>query len=72
MTITDDEYRVYLMPFPGDINGAVRVDEEGFPTIYINEYLSPEARKRAFKHELRHILRDDLYNDNPLEEIEED
>lgn len=70
--MTDDEYRVYLMPFPGNVLAAVRLDAEGYPSIYINEYLSPEARKRAFKHELRHILRDDLYNDNPLEEIEED
>lgn len=70
MTITEDGYRVYLMPFPGDINGAVRVDEEGYPSIYINEYLSPEARKKAFLHELRHILRDDINNNLPIEEVE--
>ena len=51
----DEEYRVYLMPFPGDVLGAVRVDAEGFPSIYINDALSPAARRRVFDHELRHI-----------------
>ena len=66
----EDEYTVCLMPFPGDIKAAVRIDEEGYPTIYINEALAPEAAKRAFIHELRHIRRDDLYNDRPINEVE--
>lgn len=70
MTLTDDEYRVYLMPFPGDIMGAVRIDNEGFPSIYINDALSPAAKKQAFLHELRHIQRDDFYNNLPIEEVE--
>ena len=72
MTITSDEYRVYMVPFPGDVLGAVRIDVEGFPSIYINDALSPEARKKAFLHELRHIQRDDMYNGKPIEEIEAD
>ena len=72
MTITNDEYRVYMVPFPGDVLGAVRIDVEGFPSIYINDALSPEARKKAFLHELRHIQRDDMFNGKPIEEIEAD
>ena len=72
MTLTEDEYRVYLMPFPGDIMGAVRIDNEGFPSIYINDALSPEAKKRAFLHELQHIERDDFFNNMTIEEIEND
>jgi Zn-dependent peptidase ImmA (M78 family) len=68
--MTEDEYRVYMMPFPGDIMGAVRVDAEGFPSIYINDALSPEAKKRAFLHELLHIQRNDFYNNLPIEEVE--
>ena len=70
MTMIEDEYRVRLMPFPGDIKAAVRFDKEGFPNIYINVKLSPEAQKRAFLHELRHIQRDDINNDLPIEEVE--
>lgn len=68
--LSEDEYRVYLMPFPGDIMSAVRVDAEGFPSIYINDKLSPAAKKRAFLHELRHIERDDFYNNMTIDEVE--
>jgi hypothetical protein len=70
--MTEDEYRIYMMPFPGDIKAAVRIDKDGFPCIYINDALGPQAAKRAFLHELRHIERDDLYNDKPIDVIEGD
>ena len=70
--MTDDEYRVYMMPFPGDILATVRVDADGFPSIYINDALSPDAKKRAFAHELRHIADEDFYNDRSIEEVERD
>lgn len=57
-----DDYRVVFMPFPGDVLGAVRVDENGYATVYINEALSLDARRRALIHELRHIERGDLSN----------
>ncbi len=67
----DEEYTVYMVPFPGDINGAVRVSPDGWASIYINDWLSPMARKRAFKHELQHIANDDFYNSKSIEEVEE-
>ena len=70
--MTDGEYRVYLMPFPGNVLAAVRLDAEGYPSIYINDALSPEAKKRAFLHELRHIEDEDFYNDRSIEEVERD
>lgn len=70
--MTDDEYRVYLMPFPGNVLAAVRLDAEGYPSIYINDALSPEAKKRAFLHELKHIENGDHYNDKTIEEAERD
>lgn len=68
--MTTDEYRVYMMPFPGDIMGMVRIDNEGYPSIYINDRLSPQAKKRAFLHELKHIQRDDFFNSLPIEVAE--
>ena len=65
-----DEYKVYLVPFPGDIRAAVMLDNEGFPSIYINDKLSPEAKKRAFLHELKHIRREDFYNTQTLRKVE--
>jgi Zn-dependent peptidase ImmA (M78 family) len=68
--LSPDEYRVYLIKLPPTIHGAVREDENGFPSIYINDDLSPQAQKAAFLHEMRHILRGDLYNDLTIEEAE--
>ena len=66
----DGEYRDYLVPFPGDIKAVARLDEEGFPSIYINENLSEIARKAAFLHEIRHIRRNDHTNARNIREVE--
>ena len=68
--MTDDEYRVYMVKLPATIHGAVRVDKDGFPSIYINDDLSPKAKKAAFRHEMRHIINDDLYNSKTIQEVE--
>lgn len=68
--MNDDEYRVYLVKLPATIHGAVRLDQDGFPSIYINDDLSPKAKKDAFDHEMRHIRNDDMYNDRPIKEVE--
>jgi hypothetical protein len=68
--LTDGDYRVYLVPFPGDIKAAVRVDVDGYASIYINDCLSPDAKKAAFLHEIRHLQNDDLNNDKSIYEVE--
>ena len=66
----DGEYIVRMVNLPGDIHGAVRLSEDGFANIYINDQLSPQARKKAFDHETKHIANDDFYNDKAINEIE--
>ena len=70
VTLSEDEYRVYLVKLPATIHGAVRVDKDGFPSIYINDDLSPKAKKAAFRHEMRHIINDDIYNSKTIQEVE--
>lgn len=68
----DGEYKVYMVDFHTcAIKGAVREDEEGFASIYINEKCAPSARKKALAHELRHIINNDLSNDRPIREVEQ-
>lgn len=57
-----DDYRVVMVSFPGDILAAVRIDANGYPTIYINDALSLPARREALKHELRHLMNGDHTN----------
>ena len=66
----DGEYAVRMVNLPGDIHGAVRISEDGFANIYINDFLSPKAKRKAFDHEEKHIDNNDFYNNKPIQEIE--
>ena len=66
----DGEYIVRMIAFPGDIHGAVRLSEDGFANIYINDFLAPEAKRRAFEHEVKHVENDDFHNGKPIQDIE--
>ena len=70
MKLTENEYHVYIVSLPGDINEAVRVDADGFASIYINDCLSPAAQREAFDHAVRHIERNDHFNDRSIWEVE--
>lgn len=73
MKLYEGEYCCRLIRFPGSIHAAVMLTLDGsdFPNIYINDQLSPEARREAFLHELRHLERDDFQNNLSIFEIEE-
>ena len=68
--LTDGDFVVRMVNFPGSVRGALRVDSDGFGNIYINDALGPAARRRAFDHEVRHLVRGDLDSDLPIEEVE--
>lgn len=72
MKLYEGEYVCRMVDLPGDIHGAVRLSRDGsdFPNIYINDWLSPEARRRAFLHEMAHLEHDDFYSDRSIEEVE--
>ena len=65
-----DDYRVIMMDFPGDVLAAVRVDANGYYTIYINDKLSLQAKREALKHELTHIINGDFDNHYTIYDIE--
>ena len=66
----DGEYTVRMINLPGDIHGAVRLSEDGFANIYINDQLAPDAKRKAFDHEAKHIINNDFYNGKTIQEIE--
>lgn len=53
------DVRTVLWPLSGRVKGFTVVMED-FVTIVINEALSPDARLRAYKHEVGHIERGDF------------
>lgn len=68
--LTEGDFHVYLLPFDGDIEGCVTMDEDCFYSIYINANLPPDRQRKVLDHELNHILNNDFYNDKPIYDIE--
>lgn len=61
---------VRIKKLPIHIKAFVLPDEEGDYNIYINEYLSEDAKRKSLAHELRHIAQGDCYSDKSAREIE--
>lgn len=55
---------------PTTVRAFTIVDENGDYNVYVNSSLSPEARERAIKHELKHIEQGDFDKDLPAHLIE--
>ena len=68
--LTDGDYHVYLVRLPGDVLGVVRVDQDGFASVYINDQLTPKRKKAVLRHELRHVTRCDHTSGRPITEVE--
>ena len=67
-----EKYDVCLSfePMPMSIRGLIkRVGEDN--CIVINDNLSDEAKRKAFDHELDHLLKNDLDSNKSVKEIEE-
>ena len=47
-------------------------NEDGTYNMYLNSTYMGEDMKKHFRHGLNHILRDDLYGDKEIIDIEED
>ena len=60
---------VNVVPLPGRVKGLIKAVPDG-ELILINEYLSENAKQEALAHELAHLLRDDLFSEKSIQEIE--
>ena len=69
--MSEDEYKVYEIALPATVYGAVRVDCDGFYSVYINRDLSPKTKKAVLRHELNHLERNDFYNNRSIYLIED-
>ena len=60
----------FIGNLPRHVRGLITLDREGRYNVYINNRLSQEATRDAIHHELDHILKNDLYSEHPVEELE--
>ncbi len=58
------------MKMPLTIRAFTLPDANGDFNIYLNESLSPEARKKALEHEKNHISRNDFSSPLPARVLE--
>lgn len=66
----DEDYKIYIIPLPRRIRGCVRLDPEGYASIYINASLSRSEQYAVLGHELRHLRRGDMYSSRSIRDIE--
>lgn len=55
-----DEIFVYLISMPSKVHECVTPNPDGSYSVFINESLSPDARKKAYKHAIKHISGNDF------------
>jgi len=69
--VEGQDFSVRLVPFPGyNTDGAITADEDGFISIFINSNVCLSRQLKALRHELEHMVRDDLFSSEPREVIE--
>lgn len=57
---------VRMITLPETVPAVVLPNDDGTFDIYINAILPDEVQNKALEHELEHIRRDHLYNDDPV------
>ena len=70
MKICDGEYSVRFIDLPESIEGITALDASGHANIYINARAATNVQRRAIRHELAHLRRDDCYNNKAIRTIE--
>ena len=68
--LPDADYFVYLIELPMSIRGVVTPNDDGTYSIFINSRLSDAWKLIVYAHEVKHIQRDDFYNEFPIEKVE--
>lgn len=63
------DYYIRFVDLPVSIKG-ITILKKDFYNVYINAVLSSDEQKKAIKHELTHIKREDFYSEADIQEIE--
>lgn len=68
--IESADYFVRLMKMPYGVHGCVSENDDGTYSVYINERDTYERQLRAYRHEKKHIQRND-FSRSDVREIED-
>lgn len=70
MPIEDCDYFIRVIKFPVPIPAFVLLNSDGTYSLYLNADFDFCTQLDGYEHELWHIIRDDLYSEKSIEEIE--
>ena len=56
-----EENEVILQDLPTSVRGFCFLGDDGEPVIVVNSRLTREQNRRTFRHEKKHIRRDELH-----------
>ena len=66
-----DEIITRMIDMPTEMKGMTVLDDNGDYNIYINARFSSEAQREIYKHEIKHITKEDFYNSRSIREKED-
>ncbi len=61
---------IQFLDMPYKVHGMLRENEDGSFTILLNSRDSRERNLKAYQHEIKHLMRDDLYSEEDIQIIE--
>ncbi len=70
MPIENADYFIKVIPFPLPVPAFVHLNADGTYVIFLNSNMDYDHLIDGYEHELWHILRDDLYGEKNIEDIE--
>ena len=70
MPIENADYFLWFACLPPQIHGMLISNGDNTYCVVLNSRDSWDRQLDGYEHELWHIIRDDIYNDKPIEEIE--
>lgn len=71
MPLENADYFIYILQLPDGVPGAIRLNSDDTYSVYLNPYYDFEHQLDTYEHELWHIIRNDLYGDKSIEDVED-
>ena len=71
LPIEGRDYFIRVLPFGVSIPAFIRLNPDGYTyTLYLNAEYDFEHWLNSYEHEMMHMIRDDLYGEKDIRDIE--
>ena len=70
MPIEDADYFVKVIPFPIPVPAFLHLNKDDTYVLFLNANMDYDHWLNGWEHEMMHIVRDDMYGDKDILDIE--